>query len=357
MTVDPLRSIGAGWPRGLHIRSLVVGLPPPVRDTLKYPFSSASLVAHREFPDYFADAESSWGEGEYVLYGIRYDRTGSFRTGTAEGPAAIRLAAWNNELYHIPTGLHMDDIRAHDYGDLDISNDDTPEEMVEKSYAFAKRVVTDGKVPVLLGGEHNVPMGPVKAVSEAYPDLVVVQIDAHLDYRDEYDGSRFNHANALRRFVDAVGADDVAIIGVRSMEKAERDAAERDGVLERCYTSFHVREHGIGPVLDEVLARFAGRPVYLTIDIDGLDPAYAPGTGTPEPFGLTDWDALEVVRRTAPQLVGLDVVEVCPPYDNGQTAMLASKLVREAMFWRQQAKKDGTLLPVVAAEKEAEKTA
>ncbi len=303
-------------------------------------------MSYREFPDYFADAETNWGEATHVVYGIPYDRTGSWRSGTAEGPKHIRRAAWNNELYHIPTGLHMEDFKVHDYGDLDVTNDDTPEEMVEKGYRFAKKVVDEGRIPILLGGEHNVPMGPVKAVAERYPDLVVVQIDAHLDYRDEYDGSRFNHANALRRFVDEVGADDVAIIGVRSMEREEREAAERDGVLQHCYTSFMVHERGIEAILDEVFARFGDRPVYLTIDIDGIDPAYAPGTGTPEPFGITDLDALAILKRCAPNLVGLDVVEVCPPYDNGQTAMLAGKLVREALFWQRHAEKNGHKVPV-----------
>ncbi|MBW3582693.1 MAG: agmatinase [Euryarchaeota archaeon] len=306
-------------------------------------------MSYREFPDYFADAETSWPEADYVVYGIPYDRTGSFRSGTAEGPRYIRRAAWNNELYHIPTGLHMESFKIHDYGDLDVSNKDTPEEMVEKGYAFAKQVVSEGKIPILLGGEHNVPMGPVKAVAEAYPDLVVVQVDAHLDYRDEYDGSKYNHANALRRFVEAVGADDVAIIGVRSMEREERAAAERDGVLAHCHTSFDVRQLGIKAILDDIFARFGDRPVYLTIDIDGVDPAYAPGTGTPEPFGLTDWETLEIVKRCAPNLVGMDVVEVCPEYDNGQTAMLASKFVREALFWQLHAQKNGHKVPVVEA--------
>lgn len=305
-------------------------------------------MSYREFPDYFADAETNREEAEYLIYGIKYDRTGSWRQGTAKGPAAIRQAAWNNELYHIPTGLHTETWKAHDVGDLDISNDDTPEEMVDKAYTFVKEVVGAGQIPMLLGGEHNVPMGPVRAVAERYPDLCVIQIDAHLDYRDDYDGSRFNHANALRRFVDHVGPDNAAIIGVRSMEREEYAAAQRDGV-HRIHTSFQVRERGIGPALDDILDEFQGRPLYLTIDIDGVDPAYAPGTGTPEPFGLTDWETLEIVKRVAPQLVGFDVVEVCPEYDNGQTAMLASKLVREAIFWREHAKLQGKAIALARA--------
>lgn len=305
-------------------------------------------MSYREFPPYFADAETSREEAEYVLYGIQYDRTGSWRQGTAKGPDAIRRAAWNNELYHIPSGLHTETWKAHDVGNLEISNDDTPEQMVEKSYQFAKQVVAAGQIPMLLGGEHNVPMGPVRAVAEAYPDLCLVQIDAHLDYRDDYDGSRFNHANALRRFVDHVGVDNVAIVGVRSMEREEYAAAKRDGV-NRIRTSFAVKERGIEAIMDEIMHDFAGRPLYLTIDIDGVDPAYAPGTGTPEPFGLTDWETLEIVKRCAPQMVGFDVVEVCPDYDNGQTAMLASKLVREAIFWHEHAKDEGKAIALASS--------
>lgn len=307
-------------------------------------------MTYREFPDYFADAETDRPKAEYVIYGVPYDRTGSYRQGTAEGPKAIRRAAWNNELYHLPTGQHTETWKVHDAGDVDVTNADEPETMVEKTYAFAKQIVDAGQIPLLLGGEHNVPMGPVRAVAEAHSDLALVQIDAHLDYRDEYEGTRFNHANALRRFVDHVGADNVAIIGVRSAEREELEAADRDGVHRR-FTSFDVKERGITAVLDQVLRDFAGRPIYLTIDIDGVDPAYAPGTGTPEPFGLTDWDTLEVVKRCAPQLVGFDVVEVCPPYDTGQTASLGAKLVREAIFWREEAKKRGeALVPQVERE-------
>jgi len=171
----------------------------------------------------------------------------------------------------------------------------------------------------MLGGEHTATIGAVRAVR---PDVYVV-CDAHLDLRDELDGTAYSHGCVARRVLDTV--DDVVIIGARSGDAGQFEvAAERT----RLYTADAVREKGIAAVLGEVLGEFGGRRVYLSIDADAIDCCLTPGLGTPEPFGMTPLDIREVVRTLAPHAVGFDYVEVAP-FDAGQTAAVAAQLVRE----------------------------
>ena len=287
----------------------------------------AELLVNR-FPDWFADAEATFDEARFVIAGLPYDATVSYRYGTALAPAAIRQAAWNIERWNVRNGVDLGEVPIHDMGDLDLAGL-SPEKMFETVRAAASRVARAGKFPLFLGGEHSTIPPVVHALKEKYPDLAVIQLDAHLDWRREYHGSIDNHACAMRRIADAVGPENMVGIGIRSVEKAEHDAAVADGY--RFYTSFDVHRRGMGAVLHEALRHLGERPVYLTLDIDGIDPAYAPATGTPEPFGLTPWDVLQALQRTAPDLVGFDVNEVSPPWDSGNTAALAARLAREAI--------------------------
>lgn len=282
----------------------------------------------RQFPDYFADADSSFGDARFVVMGLPYDATVSYRFGTALGPAAIRQATWNLEQFNIRNRVRFSDVPVHDLGDLDLAGL-SPEQMFSTVLKNARRIAQAGKFPLSLGGEHSTIPPVVHALKERYPDLAVVQLDAHLDYRREYGGSRDNHACAMHRMADAVGPERVVGIGIRSVEEAELEAAERDGF--RFFTSFDVERRGIAAVLHEALAGLDSDHVYVTLDIDGLDPAYAPATGTPEPFGLTPFDVLRVVTRVAPQMVGFDINEVSPPWDSGNTASLAARLAREVL--------------------------
>ena len=282
----------------------------------------------REFPSYFADAESSFDDAEFVVFGAPYDRTCSFRFGTRYAPKEIRKAAWNLETYNVRTGLDVRNCKIHDMGDLPIEAEE-PENAVEAVRKAAERTVSAGKFPILLGGEHSMTAGAVAGFGKKAKDMFVLCIDAHIDYRMEYDGERNNHACAMRRCSEIVGAGKAAVLGLRSGGIEEMEDAKRDGLLYR--TSYWIRENGIGQAIADALKRAGKRKIYLTLDIDGIDPAYAPGTGTPEAFGLQDYDVLKVIDAVAPRLVGFDVMEVCPPYDNGNTSMLAAKIVREVI--------------------------
>jgi agmatinase len=273
----------------------------------------------------FADANVGPAEADSVLFGVRYGGTVSFRKGTENGPCAIREESWNFETYHWEHGTDLEKSKLFDAGDIGPFK--TPDEMAASVCARAKELA-HGNFLVMLGGEHSA----TPPVVEATKAKAAIVVDAHLDFRDSYHDSKNNHACASRRIAELVGAENVYPIGVRSMCAEELADAKRLGL--KYSTSVDVRQNGVDKVIDEALAAVKGRPLYLSIDIDGIDPAYAPGTGTPEPWGITSLDAKRIVERLAPELVGLDVVEVCPACDNGDTASLAARLVREALAVR-----------------------
>jgi len=266
---------------------------------------------------HFADADASYEDARYVFFGVPYDGTTSFRPGTRFGPRAIREFSFNFESYDPVTGVDFSGLPIADLGDLAASK--VPEEVVSQVADVAGDIVRDGKIPVMLGGEHTVTVGAVRAVR---PEVYVV-CDAHLDLRDELDGTPYSHGCVTRRVLDTV--EDVVIIGARSGDREQFEvAAERT----RLYTADMVRDMGIGAVLAEVLEMIGDRRVYLSIDADAIDCCLTPGLGTPEPFGMTPLEIREVVRALAPHAVGFDYVEVAP-LDAGQTAAVAAQMVRE----------------------------
>ncbi len=264
----------------------------------------------------FADALASYEDARYVILGVPFDNTTSYRPGTRLGPRSIREVTYNFEPYVPAFDLDMDQVPLHDLGDLDVPV--VPEGMVAQVEEAVAELVRDGKFPVLLGGEHTLTIGAVRAVR---PEWYVV-LDAHLDLRSEYRGARYNHA-CTNRIVYEEATKNIAIIGARSGERDQFEFA-RDLV---CVTADEVRRAGIHAVLDDLGAAIGSRSVYLSIDADAIDCCLTPGVGTPEPFGLSHYDVRAVVERLAPLSVGFDYVEVCP-IDDGQTAAVAAELVR-----------------------------
>ncbi len=274
------------------------------------------------FPKYFADAEADYDEADFIIFGVPYDKTSSFRKGANLAPKEIRHASWNFETFNIKTGIDLKGIRFHDYGDLDVKND-KPKVMVEKVKKFTATLLEKNKFPIALGGEHSITSGIIQAFPD---DIAVVILDAHLDFRGQYENERYNHACVVRRISDHINVRDIVVLGVRSAEKEEFQDAKKQGLFY--FESFKIREQGIKKTLSETKKYLKNKRIYLTLDIDVVDPAYAPGTSTPEPFGLTHFDVLECIESFSQRLVGFDVVEVCPPYDKGETALLAAKFVR-----------------------------
>lgn len=282
----------------------------------------------REFLNYFADAEESFGNARFVIFGLPYDKTSSFRLGARLAPDDIRKASWNFESFDILFQVDFREIPMHDYGNLNIE-DKLISDMIKDVRGFSKKIVEADKIPVAIGGEHSVTPGIISAFS----DVFVVFLDAHLDFRNEYENNRFNHACALRRVCDEVGVKNAVTLGIRSAEKKELEEAQEMGL--KFFTSRDVAKNLDG-IISETLEISSGKKIYLSLDFDVIDPAYAPGVSTPEPFGLKPDDVLRMIKAFADRIVGFDVVEVCPPYDLGITSVLAAKMIRSiiAEIWK-----------------------
>jgi len=272
----------------------------------------------------FADANASFEEARVVIFGVPYDRTTSFRGGTRHGPAAIRQASWNFETYLMEHKRDLQDVKFHDQGNTEEFG--APSEMVKGVRGFTAPIVKAGKIPLVLGGEHSLSPGVVKAFPK---DIGVIGLDAHLDFRESYLGEKFSHACSARRIADHVGVKHVVYMGIRSQSKEETVDVKKLGL--KAITSSYVEENGIVDAIRRALDIVARKNVYLTIDVDCIDPAYAPGVGNPEPFGLKPSDVKKVIDTLGPSLVGMDINEVAPQWDGGQTALLAARLAQEAI--------------------------
>ena len=271
----------------------------------------------------FADADSDYKNAHYVICGVPYDGTSCFRKGSAFAPNEMRQVSYNFETYHPFFDFDLDYVAIHDFGDLEVAEDvDTTIELVS---GHADTFVADGKIPVMLGGEHSVTLPFVKACKKKYPDLSVVVLDAHLDLRDEYEGERNSHACISRRILDEV-TESYASVGIRSGEQGEYRYASENGI--NVFSAEDVFNSGIENIIQEIRKVISG-PVYLSIDMDAIDPAFAPAVGTPEPYGITPRDVREIIAAFAPDIVGFDLVEIAPSYDSGGTALLGAKLVRD----------------------------
>ncbi|MDY6775123.1 MAG: agmatinase [Halobacteria archaeon] len=260
----------------------------------------------------FADADDEYDESEFVIAGVPLEATVSFRRGTAFGPRRIREASYGFEPYLPRHGVGLDEIGVHDYGDLDVWN--SPEEVVGFSADVIEGFVNDGKTPVLIGGEHTVSLAGVRATQ---PD-VFVSIDAHLDLKDEFEGSRYSHACVTRRTLEE--GIDAVVVGARAGSRQEYRRADADDVTVVTADGFSVES------VEEALEGY-DRP-YISVDLDAVDPGYAPGVGTPEPYGLEPREVRDVVEHVASDAVGFDVVEACPSHGSGEASLLGAKLLR-----------------------------
>ena len=254
------------------------------------------------------------------------DWTVSYKPGCRFGPQAIRHASYGLEEFSPWQERELSDCQYADGGNiwLPVGN---VEESLEAIYQRVAMITKQRNIPFLLGGEHLISLPAVRAVAEQYPELVVLHLDAHADLRDRLFGQQLSHGTVLRRICEHLGPDRVYQFGIRSGDREEF-------AYGRAHTNFF--PFTVSEPLQQVLPALQGRPVYLTLDIDVVDPAFAPGTGTPEPGGCTSVEilkAMALLPEHGVHLVGLDLVEVAPACDPaGITAMLAAKLIREAIL-------------------------
>ncbi|KAF0654873.1 agmatinase [Cyanobium sp. Copco_Reservoir_LC18] len=255
------------------------------------------------------------------LFGVPYDGTTSFRPGARFGPAAIREVSSGLESYDPQLDLDLDDLAFADLGAVAIPFG-APEPVVEAVGRATEAVLELGLAPLMLGGEHSISSGAVAAVARRHPDLVLVQLDAHADLRQEWLGARHSHACAMRRCLEVLSSGELRQIAIRSGTREEFRELRTSGRLVPIET------------MAAALAPLRGRPLYLTLDLDWFDPAVLPGTGTPEPGGF-HWPhfAALVEELRHHRLVAADVVELAPQLDaSGVSAVLAAKVTRSLLL-------------------------
>ncbi len=276
-------------------------------------------------PTRFMASCPGYEEASVIITGVPMDFTCSFRPGARFGPQKIREVSIAIEEYSIYVDKSLSDYKFYDCGDLDLPIGD-----VEKSLKIieeaASEVLEDRKFPVFIGGEHLISVPVIKKVHERYGDqLAVLHFDAHADLREEYLGCCNSHASAIRRLIDFMPGKNIYQFGIRSGTREEFDFARKNTNIY----PFDVIEP-----LKRVMEDLGTRPVYVTLDIDVVDPAYANGTGTPEPGGITSKEMLEAVGLLKHlNLVGFDLVEVSPIYDaSDRTALLAAKIIRDIIL-------------------------
>lgn len=272
----------------------------------------------------FIAAEADFDEARAVIFGAPFDGTTSFRPGTRFGPGAIRAESDGIETYSPYQNKELEDIAVFDSGDLLLPFGNI-EAVLEEICARTAEILEAGKMPVMLGGEHLVTLGAVRAMVQKYPELHIIHFDAHTDLRDDYLGERLSHATVIRRCHDLLGDGRIHQFGIRSGERAEWDFAF-------AHTDFH--PFNVKDVLDVVLALGSDVPVYVTLDLDVLDPSLFCGTGTPEAGGVFFQDLEEaLLALEALNVVGFDMNELSPHYDaSGVSTAVACKVLREMLL-------------------------
>jgi len=282
----------------------------------------------------FTGNQQTFEEAEYVILGVPFDVTSTYRSGARFAPLAIREASLNIEGYSFRTGMDIEDLKIHDLGDLHVAGD--AELTLGRLALVAQDLFDANKVPVFIGGEHTITLGVMRSLDE---NVALVSFDAHLDLRDDYLGLTLSHTTFMRRIKETVNPSKILEIGTRAVCKEELDYAKKSGI--DYLTAHQIRKDGVKNMVktvDDILEGY--EKIYITIDLDVLEPAFAPAVQNPEPEGLdtpTLLDLLEAVCDS--RVVGFDLVEVAPHYDRGLTATQAAKTIFEVLCCLEKARK------------------
>ncbi len=266
----------------------------------------------------------SYPESGIIIIPVPYDETSTWIKGADKGPAAVLEASLNLEFYDLETGseAHLKGINTLD----PVTEKGTPDKLVRAVYEKTLSVLADRKFPVIIGGNHTVSIGSVKAFSECFDNLSVLQLDAHTDLREEYEGSRFNHACVMARVRECA---EIVQVGIRSMSAEEVSVSDRGRVYcaHELYYNKELYAKAVSMLSDNV---------YITIDLDVFDPSLMPSTGTPEPGGPGYYEVIHFLRYVirSRNVVGFDVVELCPSANNKSPDFVAAKLIYQLLSYR-----------------------
>ena len=283
------------------------------------------LSLHVSQPCVFSGKSTPYKDAVYVVIGVPYDRTSTYRSGSRFAPSAIREASANIETFSMRAAVDVEDLKICDAGDMNVTDD--PAETIERIRLLVHQVAADGKIPVILGGEHTVSLGGVRALV----GTDVVSFDAHMDLRHEYNGDLLSHASVMRRISEHVGLDRIVQIGTRAVCKEELEFSKRISYI----SAIDLHRNTVERSLDVLRKILDGRQdLYVTVDMDVLDPAYAPAVGNPEPDGLSPNILLSLLQEVCKKnVMAIDLAEVTPHYDSGATAVQAAKVLFESLCY------------------------
>ncbi|MDO6994141.1 agmatinase [Brachyspira innocens] len=274
-------------------------------------------------PNIFMALDSNFEESNIVVFGAPYDGTVSYRPGTRFAPNAIRVESFGIETYSPYQEKDLEDLKVFDYGDLELPMGNR-EKALDIIYQTSKKIVESNKIPFMIGGEHLVTLPAFKAVFEKYNDIVLIQFDAHADLRDNYLGEGLSHACVMQRCYQIMKSKELYQFGIRSMTKEEHEFAKKHTILEKFSAN----------TVSEAKEKIKDKPVYITIDLDVLDPSIFSGTGTPEAGGLTYKELQKaILDMRGLKIVGADVNELSPDYDSSKVSTItACKVIREMLM-------------------------
>ncbi len=271
----------------------------------------------------FISAKASFTEADAVILGCPYDGSASFRPGARFGPSAIRKASWGIETYSPYLRRDLSQLKIHDIGDLELplGEKKLSLDLIRKA---ARKIFLENKFPIFLGGDHLITLPVVEEIFRIYPDLHILQIDAHTDLREDYLGETLSHSTVMRRVVDRLGKGRLLQVGIRSGTEEEFQLAKRmKSLVSSRKKSFST-----------MIRYLKGKPVYITLDLDVIDPGLLPGVGTPEPGGLPFQDLISLFKvLQSLHIIGFDLVELTPDYDPTQiSSVTASVILREMIL-------------------------
>ena len=271
----------------------------------------------------FIGCDNSYEESKIVLFGAPFDSTTSFRPGTHFASKAMRSESFGIETYSPYQDGDLEDFAVFDSGDLELPFGNT-QRVLDQIEEHTAEILKDGKIPCMIGGEHLVTLGAMRAVVKQYPDVHIIHFDAHADLREDYLEERFSHATVLHRVWDLVGDGKIFQFGIRSGDRSEFVWA-KDHVFTNKFNFYGLKE---------IVNQLQGKPVYFTLDLDVLDPSVFPGTGTPEAGGVSFQELLEAMIQVSHlNIVGFDVNELSPVYDqSGSSTAMACKVLRELLI-------------------------
>jgi agmatinase len=282
----------------------------------------------------FTGSQEPFEAAKYVILGVPFDVTSTYRSGAKFAPLAIRDASQNVECYSFRTGVDVEDLKTHDLGDLHVAGD--VELTLGRLALVAQDLFDAGKIPVFIGGEHTITLGVARSLGK---NVAMVSFDAHLDLRDDYLGLTVSHTTFMRRINEDVKPAKILEIGTRAVCREELDYAKEAGI--DILTAHQIRKDGVKETAETIKTILEGyEKVYVTIDMDVLDPAYVPAVPNPEPEGLDTATLLDLLEAVCDRrVIGFDVVEVAPHYDQGLTAIQATKVIFEVLGFLERAQK------------------